>query len=211
MKKLIHILILFAPLASFGQRNDSTQVTSIEKIEFAIKDTFDYITIVDTNHSKYNLPTVFEKPENWREAEKSRVKFEKYGNNYSENFNLEDALSIIDTAKNFGTIMSAKSWCLNNFEIAFPNLVTRLSMKKKIGLENSADLLIWDRIRTGDLKFYGHGGGMNEDIFTIAGRASWILNELTGEKFATVQINMTRNQTIEYKNMWMEYIEKLKK
>lgn len=182
----------------------------IEPIDFGIKDTFDYFAIADTNYIKYSLPTDFEKPDNWKKAEKSREKFEFYGNSYSDTFSLQVAFSIIDTAKDFGTIMSARSWCLDNYGIAFPYLVTRLSMKKKIGLENSADLIIWDRIRTGDLKFYGHGGGMNEDIFTIAGRASWILNELTGEDFAIVRIGMTNEQAVEFKNMWAKYIEKLK-
>jgi len=204
-------LIFFAPLVSFGQKNDSLGIKSIEKIEFEIEDTFDYFILIDTNYNNYSLPTAFEKPKNWKEEEKSRKDFERYGNSYSDSFNLEDALSIIDTAKDFGTIMSAKSWCLDNYETAFPYLVARLSMKKKIGIENSADLIIWDRIRTGDLNFYGHGGGIDEDIFTIAGRASWILNELTGEDFATVQIGLTKEQAIEFKNMWTQYIERLKK
>ena len=207
MKRLIHILILFTPLILFAQKNDNLR---IESIEFALEDTFDYFILADTNLRKYALPKAFEKPEKWKEAEKSRKDFERYGNSYSDTFNLEDALSIIDTAKDFGSIMSAKSWCINNYELAFPYLVTRLSNKKKIGIENSADLIIWDRIRTGDLKFYGHGGGMNEDIFTIAGRASWILNELTGEEFATVGIYLTGEQSIQHKKMWLTYIEKLK-
>jgi hypothetical protein len=211
MKRLIHIFVLLAPLISFGQMNDSVAIKSVEKIEFAIEDTFDYFTLIDTNFSRYTLPTDFEKPENWKKAEKSREDFERYGNSYSDTFNLDDALSIIDSAKDFGTIMSAKSWCIDNYEKAFPYLVTRLSMKKKIGMENSADLIIWDRIRTGDLKFYGHGGGMNEDIFTIAGRASWILNELTGEDFASVQIDLTEEQVIKFKNMWLNYIGSLYK
>ena len=197
-------------MISFGQKNDSLDIKSVEKIEFAIEDTFDYFTLIDTNYSNYHLPADFEKPKNWKKAEKSREEIEFYGNSYSDTFNLDDALSIIDTAKDFGPIMSAKSWCIDNYEIVFPYLVARLTMKKKIGIENSADLIIWDRIRTGDLKFYGHGGGMDEDIFTIAGRASWILNELTGEDFATVQIVLTQEQAIEFKNMWTQYIEKLK-
>jgi hypothetical protein len=72
-------------------------------------------------------------------------------------------------------------------------------------------LIIWERIGSGDLKFYGHGGGMQEDIFTIAGRASWILNELTGEEFAVVHCSMTEVQANEYKRLWTEYIIELKK
>ena len=83
-------------------------------------------------------------------------------------------------------------------------------MKKKVGLINTADLIIWDRISTGDLEFYGHGAGMQEDIFTIAGRASWILNELTGEEFAVVHGSLSDEQAEEYKRQWKGYIDKLK-
>lgn len=78
-------------------------------------------------------------------------------------------------------------------------------------MTNTADLIIWGRIVTGDLEFYGHGGIITEDIFTVAGRASWILNELTGESFAEVHVNLTEKQSEEFKKQWMRYIAKLKR
>jgi hypothetical protein len=209
MKGLFFILSALFPFVLIGQTSGHTKDDSISKIDFAIEDTFDYFSIIDTNYLLYSLPIEFNKPPNWLKAEKSRLQYESYGNEYSDSLNLVDILSIIDTAKDFRMIMSAKSWCLKNYEQVFPYLVARLSMKKKIGLQNTADLIIWDRFRTGDLKFYGHGGGMNEDIFTISGRAAWILNQLTGEEFAVVQINLSKEQAIEFKNNWVEYIEKL--
>jgi hypothetical protein len=89
----------------------------------------------------------------------------------------------------------------------FPHLICRLSNKTKIGLVNTADFIIWDRIRSGELKFYGHGGGMQEDIFTIAGRASWILNWMTGESFASVGIELTPALAKEYQEAWVQYIQ----
>ncbi len=184
------------------------------ELDLTIKqDTFSYFIIVDTNYSKYELPNKFKKTKKWVKADKNRSGYlgDRYGNKYSDTFDLQDALVIIDTATHLSLIGSAKSWCINNYQSVFPYLVARLSNKRKVGLTNTADLIIWDRIVTGDLKFYGHGGGMTEDIFTIAGRASWILNELTGENFAEVHGNMTEPQSEEFKKLWLKFINKLKK
>ncbi len=89
--------------------------------------------------------------------------------------------------------------------------ISLFSGKRKIGLTNTADLIIGDRIASGDLEFYGHGGVITEDIFTIAGRACWILNQLTGENFALVHGDLSKQQAEKFKHLWTEYISKLKK
>ncbi|MFN8308959.1 MAG: hypothetical protein U0T73_03255 [Chitinophagales bacterium] len=177
------------------------------------KDNYEYFSIVDTNYTIYKLPKNFEKPNKWKEEDKKRSAkyYVGYGNSYSNTFDLKNALSYIDTAKEFSQVCSVKSWCIDNYEQVFPFLVVKLSDKRKIGLTNTADLIIGDRMNTGDLKFYGHGGGMTEDIFTIAGRASWILNELTGEDFAIVHGNLTQQDAKWFKVLWAKYIDKLKK
>ena len=176
------------------------------------KDTFSYYSIIDTNFSKYQLPKHFSKPKKWLKADEERKGMlgDWYGGSYPDTFNLQNALSLIDTAKDM-SFGSAKSWCIKNYKIAFPYLIARLSDKRKIGLNNTADLIIWDRIGAGDLTFYGHGGVISEDVFTVAGRASWILNQLTGEEFAVVHGNLTKGQSEKFKSLWIGYINKLKK
>jgi hypothetical protein len=211
------IILTFISISAFGQtertiaKSSIDSLTSISEFIGVGKDTFHYFSIVDKSINQYRLPDNFVKPKKWNDAEKSRTDHEFYGGTYADTFDLQDALATIDTAKNFWTVCAAKSWCLKNYNQAFPFLVTRLTIKTKVGLENMADLIIWERIGSGDLKFYGHGGGMQEDIFTIAGRASWILYELTGEEFAVVHVSMTEVQAKEYKRLWAEYINELKK
>jgi hypothetical protein len=211
------IILTFISISVFGQtertiaKSSIDSLTSISEFIGVGKDTFHYFSLVDTIINQYRLPDNFVKPKKWNDAEKSRTDYEFYGGTYPDTFDLQDALATIDTAKNFRTVCAAKSWCLKNYNQAFPFLVARLTIKTKVGLENTADLIIWERISSGDLKFYGHGGGMQEDIFTIAGRASWILNELTGEEFAVVHGSMTEVQAKEYKRLWTEYINELKK
>ena len=215
--RLLTIIFTFISISVFGQtertiaKSSIDTLTSISEFIGAGKDTFHYFSLVDTSINQYRLPDNFVKPKRWNEAEKSRTDQELYGGTYPDTFDLKDALAAIDTAKNLWTLCAAKSWCLKNYSQAFPFLVARLTIKTKVGLENTADLIIWERIGSGDLKFYGHGGGMQDDIFTIAGRASWILNELTGEEFAVVHCSMTEVQANEYKRLWTEYIIELKK
>jgi hypothetical protein len=158
------------------------------------------------------LPNQFKKPVNWLKADENRkgVMGDWYVRPFPKDFTIEDALALIDTTTDM-SFGAAKSWCIKNYRQAFPYLVARLSDKRKIGLNHTADLIIWDRIGSGDLKFYGHGGVIEEDVFTIAGRASWILNELTGEKFAVVHGNLTAEQAVQFKQLWIEYIARLKK
>lgn len=175
------------------------------------KDTFHYFSIIDTNLYKYKLPKKFTKPKNWLKADEERKGSlgDWYGGSYSKTFGIQDALNLIDTATDL-SFGSAKSWCIKNYEVVFPYLIARLSDKRKIGLNNTADLIIWDRIASGDLEFYGHGGVITEDVFTIAGRASWILNQITGEEFAVVHGDLTEQQAEVFKHLWMDYINKLK-
>lgn len=171
-------------------------------------DSNEYFSIHDTNFFKYELPSSFEKPKKWQNKSSER---EWYGAEFSDSLKLKDILSLIDSSDRLSDVCKVKSWCLKNYQIAFPYLVSKLSIKEKIGLKNTADLIISCRMNTGDLKFYGHGGVIGEDLFTAAGRVSWILNEITGEDFVSVQCNMTKEVSEEYKSLWVKYIKELKK
>ena len=216
-KSILKILFVSFCFCSCGQAkmnkkknkvNDSL-TTTIELTKG--KDTFSYFSIIDTNFSKYQLPRQFSKPKKWLKADEERKGMlgDWYGGSYPDTFDLKDALALIDTAKDM-SFGSAKSGCIKNYQIAFTYLVARLSDKRKIGLTNTADLIIWDRIGSGDLTFYGHGGSITEDVFTVAGRASWILNQLTGEEFAVVHGNLTKEQSERFKKHWIDYLNKLK-
>jgi hypothetical protein len=229
MKIYLYIFLAILNLSVHGQNQDTVIIiddykvkvnkNAFDSLKSTVKtimigengvDTFRYFKIVDTNISKYILPNAFSKPKKWQDADICRKDIDAYIICYSNTFDIHDALAIIDTAKDFSTFCVAQDWCIKNYKQAFPHLVVRLSAKQKIGIENSKDLIIWERFETGEMKFYGHGGGMQEDIFTIAGRASWILNELTGENFALVHGNLTELQAAEFKKQWEDYIKELK-
>ncbi|MCD6065982.1 MAG: hypothetical protein K0S33_808 [Bacteroidetes bacterium] len=204
------ILLLLSGISSFAQKKTKAVVSDASML--TNKDTFEYFTIADTNYSAYRLPTVLNKPQTWkkRDAERMGPLGNSYLVTYTDTLNLEKVLQILDGEKEFYQICAAKSWCNNHYKEVFPYLVARLTSKQKIGLDNSADLIIWERINTGDMKFYGHGGSLDYDLFTTAGRVSWILNDLTGEKFAIVKAGTIRKEAMNYKLFWKEYLDKLK-
>jgi len=182
------------------------QELTVESIDFwkLVADTFSYFNHQDSARTTYELRPSFKKPIAWIEAEKE---YRFYSSMDTLGFSLNKVLALLDSAKNFWDLCAAKTWCFAHPYEVFPHLICRLSNKTKVGLTNTADLIIWDRIQTGELIFYGHGGGMQEDIFTVAGRASWILNWMTGEDFASVGIELTPNMAIKYQADWVRYIQ----
>ena len=194
--------ILFAVAFSSAAQQELT----VESIDFwkPVADTFSYFNHQDSARTTYELRSSFKKPIAWIDAEKE---YRFYSSMDTLGFSLNKVLAVLDSAKNFWDLCAAKTWCFAHPYDVFPHLICRLSNKTKVGLTNTADLIIWDRIQTGELKFYGHGGGMQEDIFTVAGRASWILNWMTGEDFASVGIELTPNMAIKYQADWVRYIQ----
>jgi hypothetical protein len=199
-------ILLAGIILLLAVRLSAQQEITVETIDFwkPVADTFPNFNHQDSLRYSYSLPPSFKKPTAWIE-EQNEYRF--YSSNDTVGFSLNSVLEIIDTEQEFWRLCAAKTWCFAHPSEVFPHLICRLSNKTKIGLVNTADLIIWDRIRSGELKFYGHGGGMQEDIFTIAGRASWILNWMTGESFASVGIELTPALAQEYQEAWVQYIQ----
>ena len=199
-------ILLAGILLLLAVRLTAQQEITVESIDFwkPVADTFLYFNHQDSLRASYSLPQSFKKPSAWIE-EQHEYRF--YSSDDTVGFSLTKVLNILDTDQEFWNLCAAKTWCFAHPSEVFPHLICRLSNKTKIGLISTADLIIWDRIRTGELKFYGHGGGMQEDIFTIAGRASWILNWMTGESFASVGIELTPALAQEYQEAWVQYIQ----
>jgi hypothetical protein len=148
----------------------------------------------------------FKKTANWKDADKDR-KF--YYGKYPNDYNLDRAIKVIKTEKDFGSLLQAKTYCIDNFRTSIPKLIDLLVDTTKVGLINTADLIIWDRVQSGELKFYGHGGVIEEDLFTVAGRCSYILNELTGEKFLLVHKTTPKQELEYYQRFWTRWFARL--
>ena len=100
-----------------------------------------------------------------------------------------EVLHRIKADPDYDQLRLAEYWCVNNRAQIIPDLIELLNDRSEPGLTNSADLIIPERLNTGEIKFYGHGGIVNDDLFTVAGRASWLLKEITGRQMDDVHMN----------------------
>src|SRR5690606_18119479 len=62
------------------------------------------------------------------------------------------------------------------------------------------------RISNGDITFEGKGLVIDNDLFTVAGRANQILQNLTSKNFGYVTISSSEKELETLKNKWKDYL-----
>jgi hypothetical protein len=121
---------------------------------------------------------------------------------------LKSVQNKIAKSKDFQDLSRIRFWCGENGSKIIPWLIEKCDDATFVGLENSADLIIWERIHSKDLKFYGHGMVVDDDLFTVAGRSSWLLREVTGERFGSVTPKSTPKELAKLKQSWSDWLKK---
>ncbi len=157
----------------------------------------------------YDLPASFDKPAAWIEADKDRLDPVRIGyfGKAPADMRLSDFLMALRTEKSFGQLLNAKAWALENYRQAFPYLILGLTDTSFVGLSNSADLIIPGREK--EQTFYGHGGILHDDLFTVAGRAAFILSDMTGEDIAVVKPHTPLDTLQDYQRRWILWLRRL--
>jgi len=83
-------------------------------------------------------------------------------------------------------------------------LIKLVQKNKVIPMTETYKLIIWERIRNGDMVFEGRGVIVDDDLFNVAGKANWILRYIYGVRFGLVQINSTQFALDELARKWTE-------
>jgi hypothetical protein len=122
----------------------------------------------------------------------------------------ESLLRALETDKDFWKVAKARYWCIKNAPEVIPDLIRLVENPKVVGLEGYFDLIIWERVQSKDLPFYGHGWVVPDDLFSVAGRASWILREITGQQFNAVSMKSTPEELKQLSATWLTWYEKNK-
>lgn len=86
------------------------------------------------------------------------------------------------------------------------SLTNQLTNKTETKLKGTSRLIIWDRISNGDITFEGKGLVIDNDLFTVAGRANQILQNLTSKNFGYVTISSSEKELETLKNKWKDYL-----
>ncbi len=85
-------------------------------------------------------------------------------------------------------------------------LVNQIPNSKETKLTGTSRLIIWDRIISKDITFEGKGLVIDNDLFTVAGRANQILQNLTKKNFGYVTINSTEKELENLKTNWLNFL-----
>jgi hypothetical protein len=127
----------------------------------------------------------------------------------TKNYTAKFILDKIDRDSNYQYLFIAEYWIAFHYKEIIPDLIKRLTNKTEIGIINSADLIIWERVQSKQMKFYGHGGISFDDLFTISGRANRLLTEITGEELGHVSMYSTKEDLVGLQKKWIEWLKKL--
>lgn len=86
-------------------------------------------------------------------------------------------------------------------------LVAQLTDKTKVDLKETSKLIIWERITTGEILFEGQGYQINDDLFTVAGRANWMLRNTTKQNFGYVKPNTSAEELATLQQKWTRWLK----
>jgi hypothetical protein len=84
-------------------------------------------------------------------------------------------------------------------------LVRQLTDKTTVKLQSTSRLIIWERIISGDILFEGKGMQIDDDLFSVAGRANFLLRNITGNNFGFVSIRSTAEELTTLQTKWTDY------
>jgi hypothetical protein len=157
------------------------------------------------------FPKLEKLPDSFQHAIDKQVKdyyrLFKKDSSTTNHYTVSYMLDKIDSDSNYRYIFLAEFWSAFHYQDMIPEMIERVTNKKEIGLVNSADLIIWERVQAKQMQFWGHGGVSHDDLFTVAGRANRILTMITGQNFGNVSMYSTREQLEVLQQKWVKWLK----
>lgn len=84
-------------------------------------------------------------------------------------------------------------------------LIEQVSDTSKAKLSNTGRLIIWERITSGDILFEGKGMQIEDDLFSVGGRANWILRTLLKKNFGYIKMHTTKDAAQQLQQKWKDH------
>jgi len=91
-------------------------------------------------------------------------------------------------------------------ETLLKGLASQIASKSRAGLKAANRLIIWERITSGEIQFEGKGYQVSDDLFTVAGRANWMLRNLTKKNFGYVKPNTSEEGLAKLQQKWTRWL-----
>jgi hypothetical protein len=117
------------------------------------------------------------------------------------------ALEIVVKDSHYLDLIAAASYLLREKEDGLRALVGLVADRRHVGLDGFADLSIPARIELGDMKDDGHGLTLWDDLFIVAGRANWILEEATCRTFGPIDLYTKPTRLKLISALWQKYLD----
>ena len=84
-------------------------------------------------------------------------------------------------------------------------LIAQITNNSKVELKATSRLIIWERITSGEIQFEGKGYQVSDDLFTVAGRANWMLRNLSKKNFGYVKPPTSGEELARLQQKWMRW------
>lgn len=114
----------------------------------------------------------------------------------------QNVLDAVMFNPDFSALFEARLWLAENRLAIIPDLIELLGNRTVVGLSNADDLVISERIDSRDLEFHAHGWVIDDDLFQVAGRASWLLKEATNINLGSVSMHSSDQDLAELQRQW---------
>jgi hypothetical protein len=193
---------------------DSEQPDLMKRLFFFILVLITISTEAQISSDKLEFPKLEKLPDSFQKSVDNQIKeyyrLFKKDSSTTNHYTVSFILDKIDSDSNYRYVFLAEFWSVFHYQDMIPELIERITDKTEIGLTNSADLIIWERVQAKQMQFWGHGGVSNDDLFTIAGRANRILTKVTGQNFGNVSMYSTKDQLTTLQKSWKMWLKELK-
>ncbi len=87
------------------------------------------------------------------------------------------------------------------------NLIKEINDPKETKLQSTGRLIIWERITNGDILFEGKGMQISDDLFKVAGRANFLLRNLTKNNFGLVLLASPQGELDSLQSKWTAFAD----
>lgn len=85
-------------------------------------------------------------------------------------------------------------------------LAAQLTNNTKADLKATNRLIIWERITSGEIQFEGKGYQVTDDLFTVGGRANWMLRNLSKKNFGYVRPTTSTEDLAKLQQTWLRWL-----
>lgn len=105
-------------------------------------------------------------------------------------------------------LYDVKCWLAFNYKTGIQELLKRITNNKEVGFEGSVNLIIYDRVLSGDMNLES-GNMIEDDLFKVSGRANHLLKEITGEDFGNAGMYASEIELIKLQRKWIKWYSQI--